>query len=34
MSNNSSCILYPDAPNGEESRLYKKLLNLNSATLL
>lgn len=26
MSNNSSCILYPDAPNGEESRLYKKLL--------
>lgn len=26
MSNSSSCILYPDAPNGEESRLYKKLL--------
>ena len=26
MNNNSSCILYPDAPNGEESRLYKKLL--------
>lgn len=26
MSSNNSCILYPDAPNGDPSRLYKDLL--------
>ena len=26
MSNGSSCILYPKAPNGDDSRLYKELL--------